>query len=108
MTEKKYIKKEQKLTRALAELPEQYVRECILENKIPDKILDEDFEDSQYDDRLGIAFSKGTKFYKIPNTYCLVATEDGFKVEEDFGTLINDQYFMYTFKRNAVKDECPF
>lgn len=99
MTEQEYINKEQKLTSELSELPEQYVRECILENKIPDKILDEDFVDEDWDEQMFLP--KGTKLYKIPNT-----TSFGFmSITDIFGTIIDDHYFNVRFSRKLSEEE---
>lgn len=99
MTEQEYIKKEQKLTSELSELPEQYVRECFLENKIPDKILDEDFVDEDWDEQMFLP--KGTKLYKIPNR-----TEISFMTYTDMlGTIIDDHFFYYPFQTEMTEEE---
>lgn len=100
MTETKYIKTEQKLTRALSELPEKYVRECILENKIPDKILDEDFVDEDWDEQMFLP--KGTRLYKIPNTTSLTGN---LHIQNLFGTIIDDHYFSAKISRKLSEEE---
>lgn len=100
MTEEEYIKTEQKLTSELTELPERYVRECILENKIPDKILDEDFVDEEYDEE--VLFPKGTKLYKIPNTTSFTGD---LHIQDAFGTIIDDHYFCANFRRKLSEEE---
>lgn len=102
MTEEEYTNKEQKLTSELSELPEKYVRECILENKIPDKILDEDFVDEDWDEQMFLP--KGTKLYKIPNTKSY--TND-FYIQNLFGTIIDDHYFCARFSRKLSEEEMP-
>jgi len=100
MTEQEYIKTEQKLTSELAELPEQYVRECFLENKIPDKILDEDFVDEDWDEQMFLP--KGTKLYKIPNTTSFTGD---LHIQDEFGTIIDDHYFCANFRRKLSEKE---
>lgn len=100
MTEQEYINKEQKLTSELSELPEKYVRECILESKIPDKILNEDFVDEDWDGQMFLP--KGTKLYTIPNTTSFTGD---LCIKDLFGTIIDDHYFCARFTRKLSEEE---
>jgi hypothetical protein len=67
-------------------LSEWYVRECILCDVLPDKVLDEDiiFNDGDCDYE---KFEKGSKLYKIPERPKYFERNDKYYIRELYGTV---------------------
>lgn len=75
----------------LSMLSEWYIRKCISENVLPDRVLNEDtvIYDSDgigYDE-----FKKGTKLYKLPQHPTFVEYNGKYYKKQYYGTLINDE-----------------